>query len=50
MASIEKYGFRNADGELLSARLDLPEGEVQSYALLAHCFTCNKSLRAAGHK
>jgi len=49
MASIEKYSFRNADGELLSARLDLPEGEVQSYALLAHCFTCNKSLRAAGH-
>jgi len=49
MARIEKHSFRNAHGALLAARLDLPDGEAQSYALLAHCFTCNKSLRAAGH-
>jgi len=34
---------------MLSARLDKPDGDIHAYALLAHCFTCNKSLRAAGH-
>jgi len=34
---------------MLSARLDKPDEEPRAYVLLAHCFTCNKSLRAAGH-
>ncbi|MDQ6969885.1 MAG: alpha/beta hydrolase [Mariprofundus sp.] len=49
MPRIEKITFRNSQGEHLSARLDLPDGDVQSYVLLVHCFTCNKSLRAAGY-
>jgi len=41
--------FPNQYGQLLAASLDKPDGDVHAYALLAHCFTCNKSLRAAGH-
>lgn len=32
----------------LAARLDLPDGPVVAYALLAHCFTCSKDLPATG--
>ncbi len=49
MPRIEKLVFSNEHGQTLSARLDMPDGEVRAYALLAHCFTCNKSLKAAGH-
>ncbi|PCI42830.1 MAG: osmotically inducible protein OsmC [Proteobacteria bacterium] len=49
MSRIEKLHFPNTHGELLSARLDVPDKPPQAYALLAHCFTCNKSLKAAGH-
>jgi uncharacterized OsmC-like protein/pimeloyl-ACP methyl ester carboxylesterase len=39
--------FRNASGEALSARLDLPLGSVpDAYAIFAHCFTCSKHTRA----
>jgi len=49
MANVEKISFKNHQGDMLSARLDKPDGDIHAYALLAHCFTCNKSLRAAGH-
>lgn len=40
----EKVSFSSADGNLLAARLDLPEGPTRATALLAHCFTCSKDL------
>jgi putative redox protein len=40
--------FPNARGELLAARLELPEDERPlAFALFAHCFTCSKDLTAA---
>lgn len=42
-----KLDFRNARGDRLSARLDLPVDEKPAaYALFAHCFTCNKNFNA----
>ncbi|MDQ6967349.1 MAG: alpha/beta fold hydrolase [Mariprofundaceae bacterium] len=49
MPSIERLHFPNVHGQQLSARLDLPDQKPRAYALLAHCFTCNKSLKAAGY-
>jgi putative redox protein len=44
---IQKVAFKNKDGGLLSARLELPTGQRPvSYAVFAHCFTCNKNLSA----
>ncbi len=43
----ERKDFPGADGHLLSARLDLPPGDVKAYALFAHCFTCTKDVFAA---
>lgn len=43
----ERKDFPGADGQLLSARLDAPDGEVKAYALFAHCFTCTKDVFAA---
>ena len=43
----EKITFAGADGEKLAARLDLPEGKPQAYALWAHCFSCTKDIFAA---
>ncbi|MEM7225524.1 MAG: bifunctional alpha/beta hydrolase/OsmC family protein [Pseudomonadota bacterium] len=43
----EKLTFTGSSGEQLAARLDAPEGEVQGYALFAHCFTCTKDIFAA---
>lgn len=37
----------NGRGARLAARLDLPEGSAcRAYALVAHCFTCGKDLKA----
>ncbi|WP_412063116.1 alpha/beta fold hydrolase [Rubrivirga sp. IMCC45206] len=37
----------NADGHRLAARLETPDaGAPIAYALVAHCFTCSKDLRA----
>jgi uncharacterized OsmC-like protein/pimeloyl-ACP methyl ester carboxylesterase len=42
-----KLEFKNAQGDRLAARLDLPLDEKPSaYALFAHCFTCNKNFNA----
>ncbi len=39
-----KAQFLSEKGEVLSARLTLPDNRVpESYALIAHCFTCNKN-------
>jgi len=42
----EQVKFKNANGQELSAKIELPEGEIVSYAIFAHCFTCNKNLTA----
>ncbi|MFU8842703.1 MAG: alpha/beta fold hydrolase [Bacteroidales bacterium] len=42
-----KLGFKSYEGETLKARLDLPaDRKPGSFALFAHCFTCNKNLSA----
>ena len=43
----ERKDFPGADGQLLSARLDAPDGAIKAYALFAHCFTCSKDVFAA---
>ena len=46
MAS-KKLDFENKDGQLLSARLELPIAEKPpAFAVFAHCFTCSKNLSA----
>lgn len=42
-----KVGFPNSRGDLLAARLELPDDEQPvAYAVFAHCFTCSKNLKA----
>jgi putative redox protein len=43
----ERFDFPNSQGHLLTAVLQLPDGEPREYALFAHCFTCSKDSRAA---
>jgi uncharacterized OsmC-like protein/alpha/beta superfamily hydrolase len=43
----EKIEFPNGKGQRLAARLDLPDGTARAYALFAHCFTCDKTAKAA---
>lgn len=39
--------FTNKDGIVLTARLEMPaDRKPESFALFAHCFTCNKNLSA----
>ncbi|MDJ0748059.1 MAG: bifunctional alpha/beta hydrolase/OsmC family protein [Woeseiaceae bacterium] len=45
----KRISFDNSEGEALSGILDLPTGEPKAFALFAHCFTCSKNIRAAGH-
>ena len=42
----EKIRFAGSTGDLLTARLDFPDGEPAAWALFAHCFTCSKDLKA----
>ena len=44
---LEPWDFRNAHGERLSGRLDLPDGTPRAWAVFAHCFTCGKDMLAA---
>lgn len=44
-----KLEFDGANGAKLAARLDLPAGQIQAFALFAHCFTCSKDIPAARH-
>lgn len=44
----KKLTFPNLEGEKLSAQLDFPlGGKSVAFAVLAHCFTCSKNLKAA---
>lgn len=43
----ERITFKGHAGEMLAARLDLPEGPHLGTALFAHCFTCGKDIPAA---
>jgi uncharacterized OsmC-like protein/pimeloyl-ACP methyl ester carboxylesterase len=43
----ERFQFKGEGGHQLAAALDLPDGPVHAYALLAHCFTCGKNVLAA---
>ena len=42
----KKVKFKNDQGQELAARIEFPTEEPKSYALFAHCFTCNKNLTA----
>lgn len=43
----QRLSIPNGRGEQLAARLDLPEeGEPGAFALVSHCFTCGKDLKA----
>jgi putative redox protein len=42
----QKISFKNSDNITLSAKLEIPKGSTQAYAIFAHCFTCNKNLTA----
>jgi len=42
----QRLQFTGHSGATLAARLDLPDGPLRAYALLAHCFTCSKDLAA----
>ncbi len=45
--ALDRLDIVNDRGERLAARLDLPpEGTPKAGAVLAHCFTCSKDLRA----
>jgi len=42
-----KITFKNAQGDTLSGRLDLPlEQDPHNFAIFAHCFTCTKDFSA----
>lgn len=45
--SSQRVSFPGAQGTLLDARLESPEGAPLAYALFAHCFTCGKDIKAA---
>jgi putative redox protein len=42
----KKVTFEGAQGAMLDARLEMPDGNPQACALFAHCFTCSKDLFA----
>ncbi len=45
--NIQKVTFKNATGQQLSGRLELPFNQLpHNFVLFAHCFTCNKNLGA----
>ncbi|MDI4235357.1 bifunctional alpha/beta hydrolase/OsmC family protein [Bradyrhizobium sp. Arg237L] len=43
----ERFQFASSEGHQLAAALDTPDGEINAYALFAHCFTCGKDVLAA---
>jgi uncharacterized OsmC-like protein/fermentation-respiration switch protein FrsA (DUF1100 family) len=47
VAKNRKVTFAGSGGDLLDARLDLPDGPPRAVALFAHCFTCSKESLAA---
>ena len=48
MVRSSRLEFPNSTGSaMLAGRLDLPDGDITAYALLAHCFTCSKDVLVA---
>jgi putative redox protein len=47
MALAQRVTFTGSSGHALAARLELPLGQILSYAIFAHCFTCSKDLFAS---
>lgn len=45
----KKVEFEGAFGDKLAGRLDMPDGDIKTCALFAHCFTCSKNLKVVGH-
>ena len=45
--SSQKLTFTGGQGNILAARLDLPQGKPKAFVLFAHCFTCSKDIFAA---
>jgi putative redox protein len=43
----QSFEFDGPRGYRLAGRLELPDGDAQSWAILAHCFTCGKDSLAA---
>jgi putative redox protein len=43
----EVVAFTNRRGQRIAARLDRPDGTARAFALFAHCFTCDKTSKAA---
>ena len=46
---IKKLTFKGSQGFDLTAQIDFPDNEPKAFGLFAHCFTCNKNLRAVGN-
>lgn len=45
--NLQKITFKNIEGETLVGRLEMPaDRHPHNFAIFAHCFTCNKNLRA----
>ena len=45
--SSEQIIFKNAAGEKLSTRIELPVNQKpHNFVVFAHCFTCNKNFKA----
>lgn len=45
----KKIEFEGSLGDMLSARLDLPEASPKATVLFAHCFTCSKNLKVVSN-
>lgn len=45
----QRFDFESSTSQILSGRLELPDGEPTAFALFAHCFTCGKDNRASSH-
>ncbi len=43
----ERFTFPGHAGDMLAARLEMPEGPHVATAIFAHCFTCSKDISAA---
>lgn len=44
-----RYQFRNAEGQTLSGRLEMPVATPKAFVVFAHCFTCTSKVKAATH-
>ncbi|MBZ0265058.1 lysophospholipase [bacterium] len=50
MNSYNSLKFYNKEGQLLGARLEMPNSnKPRAYAIFAHCFTCSKDYKAIFH-